>query len=314
MSRIYCSDAARLRGDDNTATAARVDVWLLVEFPGTWGHDPIRDAAIPPPVVAALRRATREIPRSRLVFIRRRETFGGCRVYLVRSAPQISQVMLDLPSIDEVAHVPFLRLSTAGAGAAGGQGAGGGGQEDDVLFSTLSSPPLILVCTHGQHDSCCGRRGYPLYDALRHREELDVWQCSHIGGDRFAANAVVLPRGIYYGPVEAREAEDLTASVLRDEVYLSAYRGRSSFARVEQAAETFVRRNTGLLANDALLVLRREALGAERTRVHLVTPHGVAYDVTIEQYPITEALLTCTSAAPFPIPQFRLIEMEERVN
>jgi hypothetical protein len=321
VSRAYCSDAARLRADDNTATAARVDVWILVELPGTWGHDPIRDAAIPPQVVAALKRAGKEIPRSRLVFIRRRETFGGCRVYVVRSAPQISQIVLDLPSIDEVAQVPFARISSGRA-----QGAGGGGQQDtaqDVAHSALSTPPspgtppprpLILVCTHGQHDSCCGRRGYPLFDALRRREELDVWQCSHIGGDRFAANAVVLPRGIYYGPVEAREADELTASVLRDEVYLSAYRGRSSFARVEQAAETFVRRNTRILGNEALHILGREALGAERTRVHLVTPSGVEYHVTVEQYAISEALLTCTSGAPFPIPQFRLIDLEERAT
>ncbi|MEO8382770.1 MAG: sucrase ferredoxin [Acidobacteriota bacterium] len=297
MSRVYCSDAARLRGDENTATAARIDVWILVEFPGTWGHDPIRDAALPPPVAAALRRAVKEIPRSRLVFIRRRETYSRCRVYLVRSAPEIHQQMLDLPSIDDVAQVPFERLSR--------QVAGGSPQE-------AAERPLMLVCTHGQHDSCCGRRGYPLYDVLRQRQELDVWQCSHIGGDRFAANAVVLPRGLYYGPVEVREADALTQSALRDEVYLSAYRGRSSFTRVEQAAETFLRRETGLLANDAVHIIGREALGAERTRVHLATRDGHEYDVTLEQYATDEALLTCTSGSALPIPQFRRIDLQRR--
>lgn len=292
MSRIYCSDAARLRGDDNTATAARVDLWILVELPGTWGRDPIHDAALPRPVAGALKRAGREIPRSRVVFVRRRGTSTGCRVTIVRSAPRVSQTMLDLPSIDDVATVPFAQLSTQ--------------------HSAPGARPLVLVCTHGQHDSCCGRRGYPLYDALRRCEELDVWQCSHIGGDRFAANAVVLPWGIYYGPVEARESDALAASVLRDEVYLSAYRGRSSLSRVEQAAETFVRRATSLAGIDALHVVSREALGAERTRVHLVDAAGNAYEATVEQYAISEALLTCVAGSAFPIPQFRLIHMEVR--
>lgn len=290
MSRVYCSDAARLRGDDNTATAARIDLWILVEFPGTWGRDPIRDAGLPAPVVHALRSANREIPRSRVVFIRRRlDSQGGTRVYVVRSAPYLSHTMLELASIDDVAHVPFHALSAEGPNPA--------------------PHPLILVCTHGQHDSCCGRRGYPLYDALRQRAGLDVWQCSHIGGDRFAANAVVLPWGLYYGPVEAPEADALTESLQRGDIYLSAYRGRSSMARVEQAAETFVRRNTGLLSRDALNVVSREALGAEQTRVRLTDDAGISYEVLLEQYAISEALLTCTAGELNPIPQFRLVEL-----
>src|ERR1700741_5330222 len=75
-----------------------------------------------------------------------------------------------------------------------------------------SETPLVLVCTHGQRDSCCGRRGFPLYDALRTPTSLDVWQCPHIGGDRFAANAVVLPWGLSYGPVEPRDAGALADS------------------------------------------------------------------------------------------------------
>lgn len=290
MSRVYCSDAARLRGDDSTATAARIDLWILVEFPGTWGRDPIRDAALPSPVVHALRNANREIPRSRIVFIRRRlDSLGGTRVYVVRSAPYISQAMLELASIDDVANVPFKALSAE--------------------RPAPTTHPLVLVCTHGQHDSCCGRRGYPLYDALRQRPDLDVWQCSHIGGDRFAANAVVLPWGLYYGPVEAAEADALTESVQRGDIYLSAYRGRSSMARVEQAAETFVRRDTGLLSRDALHLISREALGAERTRIRLSDDSGTSYEVLVEQYAISEALLTCTAAELNPIPQFRLMEL-----
>lgn len=286
--RTYCSDASRLRGDDNAATAARIDVWILVEFPGTWGVDPIRDAALPAPVVQALKRAGKRIPRSRVVFIRRRvECQGACRVYVARSYPRAAMTSVELPSIDSLASLPF-----------------------DELLDHLQPPaqPLVLVCTHGQHDSCCGRRGYPLYDALRRRNDLDVWQCSHVGGDRFAANAVVLPWGLYYGPVEPGAAGALAESVLRNEILIPAYRGRCSMARAAQAAETFVRRATGISGREALHVVAREDLEGERIRFTVREDTGVLHEVTIEHYIAHDAArLTCTAKNVNAVPQYRLL-------
>ncbi|MDQ3283220.1 MAG: hypothetical protein M3Q69_17620 [Acidobacteriota bacterium] len=288
--RLYCSDAARLRGDDNIATAARVDLWILVEFPCTWGRDPICDSALPAPVREALERATREIPRSRVVFIRKRvEPPRECRVYLARSGPRAGLLALDLPTVDDVATVPFAALAA----------------------EPLAPPqrPLILVCTHGQHDSCCGRRGYPLFDALQRRDDIDVWQCSHIGGDRFAANALVLPWGLYYGPVEPRDAEALVATALNDEIYLAAFRGRSSQSRPVQAAETFVRRTHVVTRRDAFRLLQRETLVDGRMRIHLRDDEGTLHDVTLEHFVESEeAFATCTAKEPAPLRQFRLVD------
>jgi hypothetical protein len=289
--RLFCSDAARLRGDDHIATTARTDVWFVVEFPGTWGRNPLTDAALPPPVRTALQRALAEVPRSRLLFIRRRidPAPEGCRVYVARSAPRPSIMSFEVPVIDDVANLPLVAEARNP--------------------SSFSVQPLVLVCTHGQRDSCCGRRGYPLYDALCKREELDVWQCSHVGGDRFAANAVILPWGLYYGPVEPRDAAALAEAVQAGEIFLPAYRGRSSLPRAGQAAETFVRRETGLAAHDALRMTLREPLAEGRTRVQLRETGGTLHDVVIEQYLAVEsALLTCTAAHADAIPQFRLVE------
>ena len=292
--RYFCSDKARERGDDNTATATRLDIWILVEFPHTWGRRPLTDAGLPPAVQSTLSRALQEIPRSRVVFIRRRfEERSGCRVYMARSAPTTWTISMDLASIDDVAGLPFRALAHGRATRAG---------EPAAL-------PLVLVCTHGQRDSCCGRRGFPLYDALRNQPGLDVWQCSHIGGDRFAANAVVLPWGLYYGPVEPRDAGALAESIRREEILLDSYRGRSALPHWAQAAETFVRRNTNLLGRDALHVTSREALPEGRTLVHLRDDRGTMHEVTLELYVSTpSALLTCTSDSPCPVTQFRLVD------
>ena len=291
MTRVWCSDAARRRGDDNIGSASRIDVWILVELPATWGRNPIHDAVLPPDVRDALKRASANIPRSRLVFIKKRtECLGPTRVYIIRSAPQLSTITLDLKSIDEVATLPFVKLSTQ--------------------HSAPSTPPLVLVCTHGQHDSCCGRRGYPLFDALRQQEGIDLWQCSHIGGDRFAANAVVLPWGLYYGPVEPRDAQALADSISREEILLPSYRGRCTMSRPVQAAETFIRRQARILGRDALQFVSREELSEDRMRLRFRDLAGATHEATIERYIAHDAArLTCTAMHDDPIPSFRLVDV-----
>lgn len=286
----FCSDAARWRGDDNAATAARVDVWILVELPQPWGVNPIRDAVLPDGVRNRLLVTLQEIPRSRVLFIRRRhETSDTSRIYVARTNPRPAVAMSALPTIDDVADVSF-----------------------ESLLEEAREPelPIVLVCTHGQHDSCCGRRGYPLYDALRQRTDLDVWQCSHIGGDRFAANALVLPWGLFYGPVEPAEADRLATSVLSDEIFLSAYRGRSSMSRPVQAAETFIRRARSLPRRTALRFTGRENLAEGQFRIQFrEEASGILHDVTIGLYVASEAAYaTCTSSTPGEIRQFRLLE------
>ena len=58
----------------------------------------------------------------------------------------------------------------------------------------------------------------------------DVWECSHLGGDRFAANVLVLPHGFYYGQVPGDGAE-LVAAHERGEVALPWLRGRAGSPR-----------------------------------------------------------------------------------
>jgi hypothetical protein len=106
--------------------------------------------------------------------------------------------------------------------------------------------PLFLVCTHGKHDACCARHGLPIYEAMR--ELLDegwIWQCSHVGGDRFAGNVVCLPEGLYYGRLKASDAWEVVDEHLAGRVRLDFYRGRSCYSFPLQAAERAVRELSG---------------------------------------------------------------------
>lgn len=219
-------------------TAEPVTHWIAVELRSNWGRNALRDGGLPAPVRERLLGLVERRPRTRVVFIRRDRTEAtGVQLYLARSdaaAPALWSPRV--AAIDDVASFPFEQFL------------------DEEEPPRNAMPPVALVCTHGQHDSCCGLRGYPAYEALRCRYE-HVWQCSHIGGDRFAANVVVLPQGIYYGRVDVADAADLEASLREDRVVLRCYRGRSSHDRATQVIETLVRRARDLTHVDDVRVL-----------------------------------------------------------
>jgi hypothetical protein len=100
----------------------------------------------------------------------------------------------------------------------------------------------ILVCTHGSRDVCCGRFGYPVYDALRRRHaapgRLRVWRTSHIGGHRFAPTLIDYPEGRLWGHLEPWAAQRLATRQGPVSDLSPFYRGWSGLKNpFEQVAE-----------------------------------------------------------------------------
>ena len=58
-----------------------------------------------------------------------------------------------------------------------------------------------------------------------------------MGGHRFAANLVILPHGLYYGPVGVGSAAAAIDAYQRGSVVVDRYRGRAGQARADQEAE-----------------------------------------------------------------------------
>jgi hypothetical protein len=112
--------------------------------------------------------------------------------------------------------------------------------------------PFYLVCTNGKHDACCAEFGRPVVDALVPHLGDRLWECSHVGGDRFAANLVCLPSGVFYGHVEPAVAAAVVRAHDGGAVDLDRWRGRSSLPFPVQSAEAFVRREFGLTREDDL--------------------------------------------------------------
>jgi len=222
---VSCADASREAGVALAGTATRAERWLLVEHPGRWGRDPVDDTPLPADVTEALGRFD-----GRVLLLRRPGRPGsGTTVFRADTAEEGGRLRrLDLTTIDAL----------PGAEREAGE---------DV------SGPLVLVCAHGRRDPCCARLGPPTYEALlAHLDPACVWQSSHHGGHRFAANVLVLPWGVQLGRVGVEDAAGVASALGAGRIPLEHYRGRTLYEPPVQAAEVAVRRAHGLDAVDAV--------------------------------------------------------------
>lgn len=166
----------------------------------------------------------------------------------------------------------------------------------DVPFDGSAGVPdsaaAYLVCTHGRHDACCALRGRPTVATLARLRPGQVWETTHVGGDRFAASVLVLPSGLLYGRVGVGDATALVDAVDADEVYLDRLRGRVGLAPVVQAALAFGHAQLGI--RRGLRPRSVNPLIDGRATVHLDGPAGpVVVSVRVES--VSAAGLTCAN-------------------
>lgn len=284
---LRCSLAAQQRGDVPTATATPVRRWLLVEQPGPWGRDAARQSGLDPAVGKALseRAAGAGV---RLLLIRRhgRSVPGPRQWAYVDSRPGSEATYWESVSADaELLDIPL-----------------------DGSAGTLTTSPTYLVCTHGRHDACCAIRGRPIASALSLARPGQTWECAHVGGDRFAANLVLLPHGLFYGHVTSDSALDAVVAYERGKVVPDLLRGRSAFAGHAQAAQHFARREWQEYGVTALIPTDVVALDTTTWRVSLAVPGGeLAVTVAAEQTP--PARLTCGGPRDVVATTYRLVAM-----
>ncbi len=211
--------------------------WLLIEHPGPWPEE-AADAALPGPLRAAADLAGELGFRVQL--IRRPGRQRRPEAAAAAGAPAGQAGPLPGGSLFAgwtAGPAPWLRhgditgaeqLTAELAGLSEGRA---------PAFGSPVTGPLLLVCAHGRRDVCCARLGGPLARSLTQKHRGQVWETTHVGGHRFAANLVILPHGLYYGPVAASSADAAITAYRRGEVALDRYRGRAGQSQDVQAAE-----------------------------------------------------------------------------
>jgi (2Fe-2S) ferredoxin len=125
----------------------------------------------------------------------------------------------------------------------------------DADARMVPADPMALVCTHAKHDVCCAVRGRPIAAELARRWPDLVWECSHLGGDRFAGNVVMLPDSVFYGGLDADGAQRVVADHLAGEVDLEHFRGSGTQTSPAQAAMLALLRRHGARRLEDLTVV-----------------------------------------------------------
>ena len=72
--------------------------------------------------------------------------------------------------------------------------------------SDEDADPMVLVCTHATRDACCAVRGRPIAATLAKALPEEVWECTHLGGHRFAGTLLSLPDGACFGQLDPDNA------------------------------------------------------------------------------------------------------------
>lgn len=264
--RAGCARISRDLDEPMAGAAGRADAWVLVEHPGPWPSE-APEGILPEPVVEHLGQ-----PGVRVVLVRRPRsrtvTRPACFVVSTHPAgPWVRRVDIDT-------YEDLLTVDVAGAVAGVRPVAG---EPHDL--------PLVLVCTHGRRDVCCAELGRPLLPGMAARDDVDVWECTHVGGDRFAANVVLLPHGLHYSRLVDETAAEVLDAYVDGRVVSAHLRGRSAFSQPGQVAEHAVREHTGITEVDGFVVVH-ESVSDDGTSARVEIRHrSTGYVVCAERTP-----------------------------
>lgn len=286
-----CSVQSRDRHDPLYGTASAGVAWLLLEVSGGWGASAFRESpSILDPALglAIVRRA--EAAGMRIAAIRRpgrRTPTPRWRWFIAGSTPgQESLVGGEVTSPSDYLDLPL---------------DGSGGHPVDG--------PLVIVCAHGRHDQCCAVRGRGVAAAIAARYPEETWECSHVGGDRFAATMILLPHGLSYGRVdEAADPAGIVTLYTQGRLDDSLFRGRSAYPHAVQTAQHFARLARADDRIDAYAPLAVTEDGQITTVALAAEP--VPLTVTLRTRLSEPLLSTCHARIPGRVKQFELIAID----
>lgn len=292
----FCSNRSRALGESLRGTASTVVRWILVEQSGPWGRNALDESRLPDEASERLRSIVRSVG-ARGLLIRRHGRYEqeGHRVMVAFTGRKLRWLEeLHFDDVESLLAHDYSPLK---------RGRSVGGKRIDEL--------RVFVCTHGKHDPCCAREGRLVAAALHEQMPEETWETSHIGGDRFAGNMLVLPLGIYYGRVEADRAPGLVRRLQQGDLDLAHFRGRSCLSFAAQAAESLARERLSLTGVDDLELLEHEELAPKRFRTvfRVQGERDVTVDVEVGRGP--ESCLTCHTSEPAAPARYELLSLTE---
>ncbi|MEO3869147.1 sucrase ferredoxin [Nonomuraea sp. B12E4] len=264
-------------------------LWLLIEHTGPWPSH-LESFELPEKISELVRRALER----------------GIRPQLIRRPGRRTRPR------EQGIHVLVAYAIGERPWMAGGVIAGPDDLDLDALVAgvvpescILEDEPVFLVCTHAKRNACCARIGLPLARSLAENLSDRVWETSHVGGDRYAANLVCLPHGIFYGSMSQAAALAAANAYRSGEIILDRYRGRAGIPEPLQAVEHFARIHTGERSVGAVAVESFRSDG-DVTKA-IARCGGVRFQVVVEPSALTAP---CGTACAETITTYRLVSLD----
>ncbi len=290
LATTRCAPRALARGDQLGGTAAPVARWFLIERSGPWGRDALLSSRLDPDLA--------------------RELQARCRAAAVRP------MLIRRPGRVQAATISRWAYVDSRPGREGIWWGEYGDEQElagvalDGSDGVRSADPVYLVCTHARHDACCAIRGRPVAAAVAALRPEQSWECSHTGGDRFAANVVVLPHGLYYGTVTPARAPELIAAYEEGRIVPDLLRGRSALPMAVQAAQQHARAAVGDMRLSALPPAAVEQVDTGTWRVTFERSAGSVTVTVRAETSDPLPRLTCSATGPERIVTFEALAVQ----
>jgi len=233
-----CAAVSRMSHEDPIGSAAMHDRYVLVEVPVPW-ESPIADSKhFPAGLMDVIKRAMDQGQIFRfLSFVSdQHRSPKDCRrvLYYKRPSPSFARFVkteylvpeMELNELVEMIICEPDRLNRF-----------------DAYELDSTNVRDLFVCTHGSHDVCCGKFGYPIYKLLEDNYAaqssgmLRVWRASHFGGHRYAPTIADLPEGRYWAHIEPSDLDTLVHRKGEFSGISRKYRGWGGIGKYEQMLE-----------------------------------------------------------------------------
>lgn len=223
-----CSELFSGSGQTMAGSAPRSTGWLLITDPGPWAPQPFTE---------------HRTETAAATTIASRAAHAGLRPLLIRrygrEHSRSGFAVVDSRTLQWARHEDTSMKTVA----------------DSAWDTTTHMPtPWFLICTHGTRDVCCAVRGRPVAAAFHSLRPQTSWECSHVGGHRFATNVVVLPYGLVYGNVSPDDVPRIIDASEQGRFVPHLLRGRCTESEPIQTARRAASLASGLWGINDLTV------------------------------------------------------------
>lgn len=245
----FCSNSSIQSKDNRVGTASNYKHLLLIEYRGIFKNKAFDESEIPQNFKTLIQNFIKVKPNSKLLLIKKDGTPSTKKLSLY-GASNFNYNHIEIDTYQDIS-IDLLN-----------------GLFVNNNETQAKRKPLFLVCTNGTKDKCCAKFGLPIWKKFNDINN-NAWQCTHLGGDRYAPTALVLPSFSTYGHIANDDVPLIIANEENEKIYLNKIRGVALYNFYEQAADIHVRKVQNIENAKTIQIISSEKIADNIFNVHI---------------------------------------------